>query len=85
MNHPGFEAMKAVLASQSCHTNCVATERLNGWRKVVPEVTVVGSSAVVLGAPAEILARDFIAAWGLDSGPPTAPPAHAASFSILRI
>ena len=85
MNHSGVEAMKTVSASQSCHTNCVAAERLNVWRKVVPEVTVVGSSAVVLGAPAENLARDFIAAWGLDSGPPTEPPGHAASYSILRI
>ena len=85
MNHPGIEAMKAVLASQSCQTNCVTAERLNVWRKVVPQVTVVRSSVVVLGAPAEFLAPDFTAAGGLDSGPPAPPLAHAASFSILRI
>jgi hypothetical protein len=85
MNHPGVEAMKAVLASQSCQKNCVTAERLNVWRKVVPQVTVVRSTAVVLGASAQFLAPDFTAAWGLDSGPPAPPPAHAASFSILRI
>jgi len=85
MNHPGVEAMTAVLMSQSCQTNCVTTQRLNVWRKVAPQVTVVRSSAVVLGTTAEFLAPDFSAAWGLDSGPPAPPPAHVASFSILRI
>lgn len=85
MNHPGIEAMSAVLVSQSCQTNCVTAKRLNDWRKGVPQVTVVRSGAVVLGTMAEFLASDFAAAWGLDSGPPAPPPAHAASFSILRI
>jgi hypothetical protein len=85
MNHPGVEAIKAVLASQSCQTNCVTSERLNVWRKAVPQVTVVQTRVVVLGASAEFLAPDFTAVWGLDSGPPAPPPAHAASFSILRI
>ena len=77
--------MSAVLVSQSCQTNCVTAKRLNDWRKGVPQVTVVRSGAVVLGTMAEFLASDFAAAWGLDSGPPAPPPAHAASFSILRI
>jgi hypothetical protein len=77
--------MSAVLVSQSCQTDCVTTERLNVWRKIVPQVTVVRSSAGVLGTTVEFLAPDFAAAWGLDSGPPIRPPAHAASFSILRI
>ena len=85
MNHPGVEAMSAVLMSQSCQTNCVTAERLNVWRRVVPQVTVVRSSTVVLSTTAEFLAPDFTAAWGLDSGPPASPPEHAASFSILRI
>jgi hypothetical protein len=85
MNHPGVEAMSAVLMSQSCQTNCVTAERLNVWRKVVPQVTVVRSSTVVLSTTAEFLARDFTAVLGLDSGPPAQPPARAASFSILRI
>ncbi len=85
MNHPGVEAMSAVLMSQSCQTDCVTAERLNVWRKVVPQVTVVRSGAVVLGTTAEFLVPDFTAAWGLDSGPPARPPARAASFSILRI
>ena len=85
MDHPGVEAVSAVLVSQSCQTNCVTAERLNVWRKVVPEVRVVRSSAVVLSTTAEFLAPDFTAVWGLDSGPPAPPPAQAAAFSILRI
>jgi len=85
MNHPGVEALSTVLMSQSCQTNCVTAERLNVWRKIVLQVTVVRSNAVVLGTTAEFLARDFTGAWVLDSGPPAAPPAHAESFFILRI
>jgi hypothetical protein len=86
MSHPGVEAIRAVLISQSCQTNCVATERLNVWRKVVCQVTVGRSDAVVPGVPAEFLAPGSTAtAWGLDSGPPAPPRAHAAAFSILRI
>jgi len=77
--------MSAVLMSQSCQTNCVTAARLNVWRRVVPQVTVVRSGAVVLGTTAEFLAPEFTAAWGLDSGPPARLPARAASFSILRI
>lgn len=85
MNHPGVEALSTVLMSQSCQSNCVTAERLNVWRKVVPQVTVVQSGSVVLATTTEFLAPDFTAAWGLDSGPPAPPPTHAASFSILRI
>ncbi len=85
MNHPGVEVVSAVLMSQSCQTNCVTAERLNVWRKVVPQVTVVRRSVVVPGTPTAFLAVNFTDAWGLDSGPPVRPPAHAASFSILRI
>jgi hypothetical protein len=85
MNHPGVEAESVVLVSQSCQTNCARTEPLNVWRRVVPLVTVVRSSAVVVSTTGEFLAPDFTAVWGLDSGPPAPPPAQAASFSILRI
>jgi hypothetical protein len=77
--------MSAVLMSQSCQTNCVTAERLNVWRKVVPQMTVVRSSTVVLSTTAEFLAIDFTAASGFDSGPPAPSPPHLASFSILRI
>src|SRR5579872_4836825 len=53
MSPPSVEAMKAVLESQSCQTNCVTSERLNVWKKAVPQVTVVQTTAVVLHAPAE--------------------------------
>ena len=85
MDHPVVVAVSAVLVSQSCLTSCVTSERLNVWRKVVPQVTVVRSSTVVLSTTAEFLAPDFTAVWGLDSGPPARSPARAASFSILRI
>jgi hypothetical protein len=85
MDHPVVEAVSEALVSQSCQTNCTTTERLNVWRKVVPQVTAVRSSAVVLSTTAESLVPDFTAVLGLDSGPPAPPPARAASFSILRI
>ena len=85
MNHQGVEAMTAVLVSQSCQTNCVTAERLSVWRKIVSQVTVVQSGAVVLGTTAKFLVPDSAAAWILDSGPLAPPPANAASFSILRI
>jgi hypothetical protein len=77
--------MSAVLVSQSCQTNCVMAERLNVWRKVVPQVTVVESGAVVLDAAAEFAAPDPAAAWSSDTSPPYSPTAYTASFSILRI
>ncbi len=70
MKHSGVRATSALLMSRSCETNCVTAERLNASRRVVPQVTVVRSSAVVLGTTAEFLAPDFTAVWGLDSGPP---------------
>lgn len=85
MNHPSVEAMTAVLVSQSCQTNCVTAERLNVWRKVVPQVTAVLSTACVLGTTPKFLAPDFTAVWGLDSGPPASPAARAASSPVLRI
>jgi hypothetical protein len=85
MDHPGVEAMSAVLVSHSCQTNCVTAECLNVWRKVVPQVTVVERGAVVLDAAAEFAAPDPAAAWSSDARPPYSPPPYAASFSILRI
>jgi hypothetical protein len=60
-------------------------ERLNTSRKIVPQVTVVQTGAVVLDASLKYLDRDLESAWSLDSGPPSFPSALAASFSILRI
>jgi hypothetical protein len=84
MDHLSVEAVSAVSLSP-CRTNCATTERVNVWRKVVPEVPVVRSSAVVLSKTIEFLAPNCIAVWGLDSGPPAPHPVRAASFSILRI
>ena len=85
MNHPDVDTMSAMLVAQSCQTNCVTAERVNVWRNVVLQMTVVRSSAVVLRTTGEFLAPDFTAVWGLDSGPPAPPTAHGVSFSILRI
>jgi hypothetical protein len=85
MNHPAVEGMSLVMVSQSCQTSCVSAERLNASREIVPQVTAVQTAAVVLDSTADFLAPGFTAAWGLDSGPPAPPPAHAAPFSILRI
>jgi hypothetical protein len=85
MNHPAAEALRLVMVSQSCQTSCVTAERLNASKKVVPLVTAVQTSAVVLDRAAEFLAPAFTAVWGLDSGPPVPPSSRSASFSILRI
>jgi hypothetical protein len=85
MHPPGVEAIRAVLASQLCQTNCLTAERLNVWREVVPPVTEVRSRALVLTTTAEFPALDFTAAWGFDGGPPAPSPPQLASFSILRI
>jgi hypothetical protein len=60
-------------------------DRLNTSRKIVPQVTIVQTGAVVLDASPKYLDRDLEGAWSLDSGPPSFPFAPAASFSILRI
>jgi len=85
MNHSNVEAMSAVLVSQSCQTSCVTAERLSVWRKIVPRVTVVQTGTVVLGTIAKFQVPDSAAAWSLDGSPPSPRPAHAASFSVLRI
>jgi hypothetical protein len=85
MDHLSVEAVSAMSVSQSCRTSCATTERLNVWRKVVPQVTVVRSRAVVLSKTIEFLAPNCIAVWGLDSGPPARQRVRATSFSILRI
>ena len=82
MNHSTVGDMSLVMVSPSCQTNCVTAKGLNVSRKVVPQVTVVESGAVVLDITAEFLAPDPVAAWISDSGPPAA---YAAFFSILRI
>jgi len=85
INHPRFQAMSPVMVSHSCQSNCVTEERLNTPRKIVPQVTVVESGAVVLDTTADFAAPDPAAAWSSDSSPPYSPPAYSASFSILRI
>jgi hypothetical protein len=73
-----------VVDGQSCQTDCAVAERLNISRKVVRQVTAV-QTAVVLDATAKLLDRDVQSAWSLDSGPPSFPSVHTASYDVLRI
>jgi hypothetical protein len=85
MHHSIVGAMTLVVEGQSCKTGCATAERLNISRKVVPQVTVVQTGAVVLDATSKFLAPHLESAWSLDSGPPSLPSAYTASYSILRI
>src|SRR4029077_6247189 len=77
--------MAAVLGAQSCQADCAVVEQLNISRKVVPQVTVVQTGAVVLDATSKFFAPHLEGAWSLDSGPPPFPSADTSSYSVLRI
>ena len=86
MNHSGGMAMRPMLVSQSCQPNCSIAERLAASRKIVPQLTVVESGAVILeSATAKFVEPEFTEASSSDSGPPAATTAHFGSFSVLRI
>jgi len=74
-----------VVGAQSCQTDCAGVEQLNISRKVVPQVTVVQTGAVVLDATSKFFAPHLEGAWSLDSGPPPFPSADTSSYSVLRI
>jgi hypothetical protein len=84
MRHTPVGDVARVVKSQSCQSHCAKAEGLNISRKVVPQVTVVQTGAVVLDAT-EFLAPHLESAWSLDSGPPSLPSAYTAFYSILRI
>jgi len=86
IHHSGIGDIRlVVVAAQSCGTDCAVAERLNGSRKVVHQVAVVQTGALVLEATFKFLTPHLESAWSLDNGPPSFPFAHTASFSILRI
>ena len=74
-----------VVGAQSCQTDCAVVEQLNISRKVVRQVTVVQTGAVVLDATSKLFAPHLEGAWSLDSGPPPFPSADTSSYSVLRI
>ena len=74
-----------VVGAQSCQTDCAVVEQLNISRKIVPQVTMVQTGAVVLDATSKFLAPHLESAWSLDSGPPPFPSADTSSYSVLRI
>jgi hypothetical protein len=85
MHHSVIGAMTLLVQAQSCQTDCAMIEQLNISRKVVPQVTVVQTGAVVLDATSKFLAPHLESAWSLDSGPPFLPSAYTAAYSVLRI
>jgi hypothetical protein len=85
MHHSRSGDITLVGGAQSCRTDCAVAERLNTSRKIVAQLTVVQTGAIVLDTSPKCLDRDLDSAWSLDSGPPSFPSAHGASFSILRI
>jgi hypothetical protein len=86
MHHSVVGAITLVAERQSCKTGCATAEQLNISRKVVPQVTVVQTGAVVLDVTSQFLAPHFEDAWSLDSGPPSLSSCPStASYSILRI
>lgn len=85
MHHSDIGGITLVVAAQSCQSNCAKAEGLNISRKVVPQVTVVQTGAIVLHATSKFLAPHLESAWNLNSGPPSFPSVHTAAYSILRI
>ena len=85
MHHSSSGDITLVGGAQSCRTDCAVAERLSTSRKIVAQVTVVQTGAIVLDASPKCLDRDLESASSLDSGPPSFSSAHGASFSILRI
>ena len=87
MHHAVVGKVILAVGAQSCPTDCAKAERLNISRKVVPQVTAVETGAVVLvlDATSKFPPPQVVAAWGLDSGPPSFPSAHTANYSVLRI
>lgn len=87
MHHAVVENVILVAGAQSCQTDCAKAERLNISRNVVPHVTAVETGAVILilDATSKFLPPQVVAAWSLDSGPPSFPSAHTANYTVLRI
>jgi hypothetical protein len=84
-HHSVVGDMTFVVEARSCQTDCAVAEQINISRKVVPQVTVVQTGAVILDATSRFLAPHLESAWSLDSGPPSFPSACTAFYSILRI
>jgi|ERR1700722_11996189 len=85
MHHASIRDVTLVVEAQSCRTDCAVVEQLNISRKILPQVTMVQTGAVVLDATSKFLAPHLESAWSLDSGPPSLPSAYTASYSVLRI
>lgn len=85
MHHSDIGDITLAVAAQSCGADCAVAERLNIARKVVPQLTVVQTGAVALEASSRFSGPHVENAWSLDSGPPSFPSVHTASYSILRI
>jgi len=85
MHHASVGDVAFVVQAQSCQTDCAVAEQLNISRKVVPQLTVVQTNAVAPKASYKVLVPHVRGTWNLDTGPPSFPSGHTASYSILRI
>ena len=85
MHHSTVGDLSLVMQAHSCQSDCAVAEPANISRRVVPQVTVVQISTLVLVASSKFLAPHLEGAWDLDSGPPSIPSRCIASYSILRI
>ena len=84
-HHAAVDGICLAMLSHSCGTNCVNAELLNISRKVLAQVMVVQTGAVVLDATPKSLALHLVAVRSSDIGPPPIPFAFIRSYSILRI
>lgn len=85
MHHHAVSGVTTVVEAPSCRTECYKSEQIILARKVVLAVTVVPTRALALDATPNLLLPHLVAAWTLDSGPPSPFSAHTTSYSILRI
>jgi hypothetical protein len=85
MHHDVVADVTAAVEAPSCETDCAKGERLSVARTVVPAVTRIPTGVVVLDTTSKFLLSRPVAAWSLDSGPPSAFFPHTVSYGILRI
>ena len=84
-HHHALADVTAAVEAPSCQTECAKGERLSVARKLVPAVTRIPTGVVVLDTTSKFLLARPVAAWSLDSGPPSAFLPHTVSHGILRI
>src|SRR5580658_5195049 len=82
---PTLDAVSPLLTSESCCPNCATAERLYLSRKIIAQARAFQTGVGPFDTAVTLLALDTVAGSGSNGGPPAAPYARAAAFSILRI